>query len=125
MVVDWPPCEVVVDWVEQPPGGPGMVVLVVVWLEPSGAVVVVVDEPGGGGMAGVVVVVVVVVLPSEFTVELVESAKAADANTSPAAIARNPARNGAMVIRLMRFSFSRKGIDCFIIRASSATMSLA
>ena len=69
MVVDWPPCVVVVDWVEQPPGGPGMVVLVVVWLEPFAPVVVVVEVPGGGGV-GDGVVVVVVVLPSEFTVVL-------------------------------------------------------
>ena len=83
-----------------------MVVLVVVWLEPSGAVVVVVEVAGGGGTAGVLVVVVVVVLPSEFTVVLVESANAADAKTIPA-IARNPARIGAIVVRLMRFSFSK------------------
>src|SRR5689334_25416136 len=88
-----------------------MVVLVVVWLVPSGAVVVVVDVPGGGGTAGVVVVVVVVVLPSELTVVLVESANAADARTSPA-IARNPARIGAVVVRLMRISFGKEG-HCF------------
>ena len=124
VVVDWPPCEVVVDWVEQPPGGPGMVVLVVVWLEPSGAVVVVVDVPGGGGTAGVVVVVVVVVLPSELTVVLVESANAADARTSPA-IARNPARIGAIVVRLMRISFIKEGALFPTVMALSATMPLA
>ena len=101
-----------------------MVVLVVVWLEPFGAVVVVVDVPGGGGVgAGVVVVVVVVVLPSEFTVELVESASAADARTSPAAIARNPARN-RRVVELMRSSFSKEGSLLPTIMALSARMSL-
>ena len=68
----------------------------------------VVDVPGGGGVGAGVVVVVVVVLPSEFTVELVESASAADARTSPAAIARNPARI-RRVVELMRSSFSKEG----------------